>query len=472
MSTTRTLGIVHDFSGGPSTPGVIFEIEFTGASRAADVHFLSLFPEEEELIFPPFTCLEFVKELRKQGNKRIIKVKTSISTNRPRLEDVLDLGDCSSYPNFCGMDSGPAPAPYGPAVSTSAEAIAMSAVSEAGESERQCWICFESSGTFVAPCKCKGSVRFVHQKCLKEWLKTSDNAIACPQCKFAYRFASAVQASEGEGPSQFDPWPAHQLLPSWRIFLPRQRLPPGFAGGLGWDIIRSWCMLVPHIIILLSYLSQWRQYLHVAARGPDIAIPHEKLAELLASVAPTLFPLPSAELAPFVDKDWSQLYADMQDTHLYCIAAMFVGEHVSPYLGYPDWSEFLVPELDYHPTVDLLLRHLAGLVHQDVLPKIQFALSYILRINGPHLRLLRVTVQQLVVPLVRPVPALHSLARGFVYYGLSSRTETVLLMAQSVLCVCLFYRALQRHMGVLRAKAARTLALAADVAEYDKDKAE
>jgi hypothetical protein len=314
-------------------------------------------------------------------------------------------------------------------------------------------------------------VRFVHQKCLKEWLKTSADAIACPQCKFAYRFVSAAQASENAE----DPWPVHQLFPSWRLFR-RQRLPPRFVRELRWDIIRSWFMLVPHVIILLSYLFHWLQYIQLPARGPDIAIPHEKLAELLASVAPTRFPLPSAEFRPFVDKDWSMLYMQIAGAHNNWLAALLVGEQVEPLLGYTSWSEFLVPELDFHPTVDLLLRPLAGLMHQDVLPYIQDMLSYFLRSNVPHLRMLRMFVQQLVVPLVRPVPALHSLARGFVYYGLSSRTETVLAAAQSALCVCLFYRALQRHMGVLRAKAARTLALAADVAvaeyEHDKDKAE
>jgi hypothetical protein len=359
--------------------------------------------------------------------------------------------------------------PAGVCRSSDASDASMSDASDAGE--RQCWICFESSGVLIAPCRCKGSVRFVHQKCLKEWLKTSADAIACPQCKFAYRFVSAAQASENAE----DPWPVHQLFPSWRLFR-RQRLPPRFVRELRWDIIRSWFMLVPHVIILLSYLFHWLQYIQLPARGPDIAIPHEKLAELLASVAPTRFPLPSAEFRPFVDKDWSQLYMQIAGAHNNWLAALLVGEQVEPLLGYTSWSEFLVPELDFHPTVDLLLRPLAGLMHQDVLPYIQDMLSYFLRSNVPHLRMLRMFVQQLVVPLVRPVPALHSLARGFVYYGLSSRTETVLAAAQSALCVCLFYRALQRHMGVLRAKAARTLALAADVAvaeyEHDKDKAE
>ena len=229
----------------------------------------------------------------------------------------------------------------------------------ADESERQCWICFESSGALVAPCRCKGSVQFVHQKCLKEWLKTSANTVAlpepenaqgftfnCPQCKFAYRFATSAadsprkgraaqapssnaddpgdgaQNDDGDGGDDddaaqrhFDPWPADRLFPSWRMLLPSQRAqaPPRFAVGLAWDLVRSWYMLLPHLLILFSYLSLWGQYgllllTSTSRRGPDVVIRPEHLGKLLADLAPSLFPLPAVpELAPFVDARWSAL---------------------------------------------------------------------------------------------------------------------------------------------------------------------
>ena len=47
---------------------------------------------------------------------------------------------------------------------------------EEGEEERECWVCFmgddpDSPGAeWVHPCKCTGSVGFVHQDCVKRWV--------------------------------------------------------------------------------------------------------------------------------------------------------------------------------------------------------------------------------------------------------------------------------------------------------------
>ena len=42
-----------------------------------------------------------------------------------------------------------------------------------------CWICYEAGSPdreLIAPCKCKGSVQFVHQDCLLAWLDSSDTS--------------------------------------------------------------------------------------------------------------------------------------------------------------------------------------------------------------------------------------------------------------------------------------------------------
>merc|ERR1719193_2423675 len=61
--------------------------------------------------------------------------------------------------------------------------------------ERNCRICLESeetraTGRLFAPCICKGSMKYVHTKCLNEWraLATgTKNFYECPQCKFKYK---------------------------------------------------------------------------------------------------------------------------------------------------------------------------------------------------------------------------------------------------------------------------------------------
>jgi hypothetical protein len=56
-----------------------------------------MWPQEAELIFGPYTslCMEDAGDMEKKGLKRFIKLRVSISTNRPSLEG-LDLDDCST----------------------------------------------------------------------------------------------------------------------------------------------------------------------------------------------------------------------------------------------------------------------------------------------------------------------------------------------------------------------------------------
>ncbi|KAH6917487.1 hypothetical protein BKA70DRAFT_1252320 [Coprinopsis sp. MPI-PUGE-AT-0042] len=64
--------------------------------------------------------------------------------------------------------------------------------------ERQCRICLDGTnaeielGRLISPCLCKGSIRYVHVRCLERWRKTSVSQgafFACPQCHYQYRFA-------------------------------------------------------------------------------------------------------------------------------------------------------------------------------------------------------------------------------------------------------------------------------------------
>lgn len=40
--------------------------------------------------------------------------------------------------------------------------------------DAMCRICLEpDDGSLIEPCSCKGSVRYVHENCLKQWIQTS-----------------------------------------------------------------------------------------------------------------------------------------------------------------------------------------------------------------------------------------------------------------------------------------------------------
>lgn len=52
---------------------------------------------------------------------------------------------------------------------------------------RVCRCSSTSDQPLYYPCKCSGSIRFVHEDCLKEWLKHSKREF-CELCKFRFSF--------------------------------------------------------------------------------------------------------------------------------------------------------------------------------------------------------------------------------------------------------------------------------------------
>jgi len=64
------------------------------------------------------------------------------------------------------------------------------------EADRKCRICLDGDdpdlGKLIKPCKCNGSIRYVHVVCLNRWRNTSTSRSAffqCPQCRYKYHFA-------------------------------------------------------------------------------------------------------------------------------------------------------------------------------------------------------------------------------------------------------------------------------------------
>ncbi|KAJ4831095.1 hypothetical protein Tsubulata_006093 [Turnera subulata] len=69
---------------------------------------------------------------------------------------------------------------------------------EAGPGEQiQCRICLETDGRdFIAPCKCKGTAKYVHRECLDQWRAVKEGfAFAhCTTCKAPYHLRVHVAA--------------------------------------------------------------------------------------------------------------------------------------------------------------------------------------------------------------------------------------------------------------------------------------
>jgi hypothetical protein len=80
-----------------------------------------------------------------------------------------------------------------------------------------CRICFESEGPLYNPCKCDGSIKYVHSDCLVRWDHMRDDASqgTCELCKEAY----AIAYNDPLETDLLAPNPRSFLLinPSWHI---------------------------------------------------------------------------------------------------------------------------------------------------------------------------------------------------------------------------------------------------------------
>lgn len=51
--------------------------------------------------------------------------------------------------------------------------------------DNACRICFEEDlhTRLIFPCKCRGTLKFVHEECLKEWIQVKQRNTECPECE-------------------------------------------------------------------------------------------------------------------------------------------------------------------------------------------------------------------------------------------------------------------------------------------------
>ena len=57
----------------------------------------------------------------------------------------------------------------------------------------ECRICLETGNfnTMIAPCRCAGTSKWVHRKCIERWIRECDNELAkkkCMECTHEYQY--------------------------------------------------------------------------------------------------------------------------------------------------------------------------------------------------------------------------------------------------------------------------------------------
>ena len=92
MSTTPLPEVAVKYSGKQEEAGSIFAIDFDMASRGAEIDWLSQFPHERELLFPPCTMLECTGYFMR-GAKRLVMVRATVSTAMPDTSGIEEPDD-------------------------------------------------------------------------------------------------------------------------------------------------------------------------------------------------------------------------------------------------------------------------------------------------------------------------------------------------------------------------------------------
>merc|ERR1712176_212532 len=73
--------------------------------------------------------------------------------------------------------------------------ITQSSTSNSSEEEPVCKFCYQSNavGDLISPCNCKGSIKYVHKECLKQWQykKSLKYSTTCEQCFMNYKYTES-----------------------------------------------------------------------------------------------------------------------------------------------------------------------------------------------------------------------------------------------------------------------------------------
>lgn len=71
--------------------------------------------------------------------------------------------------------------------------------------------CEGDEGPLITPCHCTGSLRFVHQSCLQQWIKSSDTR-CCELCKYEFIMETKLKPLRKVRPAESSAPPPPELL--------------------------------------------------------------------------------------------------------------------------------------------------------------------------------------------------------------------------------------------------------------------
>lgn len=147
-------------------------------------------------------------------------------------------------------EPGPPNAQGPPPVSTAGlDHIDINAIPDAPGETPECRICggpAEPDAPLFYPCKCSGTIRYIHQACLTTWLKHSKKQ-SCDLCKHPYAFTKVYKE---DMPNIIPP---HVFLKR----LVKQFVNTMVMGARAWLVICVWVVLVPWITVWVWRIYFW-----------------------------------------------------------------------------------------------------------------------------------------------------------------------------------------------------------------------
>lgn len=117
------------------------------------------------------------------------------------------------------------------------------------KSERICRICHcgVEDEKFISPCKCMGSLGYIHQSCLQSWLSLSGKSKQCELCHFDFRLQSSLKPLHKWTMLKLTPYERKKVICSiafhllavlcvvWSIWVLMERLiAEASANDIGW----------------------------------------------------------------------------------------------------------------------------------------------------------------------------------------------------------------------------------------------
>ena len=90
MSTTTDKKVAMQYSGVSQQRGTVFEILVGRIDIGADLSWVSQYPGESEILFPPLTCLEVVGQPRVEEGVVVFSLRANINLRGLTLEQLVE----------------------------------------------------------------------------------------------------------------------------------------------------------------------------------------------------------------------------------------------------------------------------------------------------------------------------------------------------------------------------------------------